>query len=279
MSDAPASATAPTAVRLEPGALADPPALREAVRALDAAGVRWIVLGDDGASGADALTAAAWLGPATTQAVLVPEVPVTHTEPFHVATATATLDHVSRGRGGWSPVVQTTEAAARLTGRRPVAPLVEAWREAAEIDEVVTRLWTSWEPDAEIRDVATARFLDREKVHYVDFAGTDSVGEEFTVKGPSIVPRPPQGELPALVTADSPEAAEAALAFADLVLLLPDAGISAAELGERAAARGRSPHIVEAGGPEDGGTLTVDAALDLAGSPALAVGAPAAGAS
>lgn len=268
-------APAPTAVRLDPGALADPPALRDAVRALDAAGVRWIVLGDDGASGADALTTAAWLGPATAQAVLVPEVPVTHTEPFHVATATATLDHVSRGRGGWSPVVQTSEAAARLTGRRPAAPLAEAWREAGEIADVVARLWTSWEPDAEIRDEVTSRFLDREKVHYVDFTGTDSVGEEFTVKGPSIVPRPPQGELPTLVSADSPEAAEAALAFADVVLLAPEAGVGGEELRARTAARGRELVVLD-----DGGTVTADEALALvAGSGAESADAPGSAAS
>ena len=34
------------------------------------------------------------------------------------------------------------------------------------------------------------RFLDRDRLHYVDFEG-----ESFTVKGPAIVPRPPQGQL------------------------------------------------------------------------------------
>lgn len=41
---------------------------------------------------------------------------------------------------------------------------------------------------AAIRDVATGRYLDRAKLHYVDFAG-----ETYTVTGPAIVPRPPQG--------------------------------------------------------------------------------------
>jgi hypothetical protein len=67
---------------------------------------------------------------------------------------------------------------------------------------VVTRLWDSWEDDAEIRDVATGRFVDREKLHYVDFAGTDSTGVPFTVKGPSIVPRPPQGRPVVVVRRD-----------------------------------------------------------------------------
>jgi alkanesulfonate monooxygenase SsuD/methylene tetrahydromethanopterin reductase-like flavin-dependent oxidoreductase (luciferase family) len=55
--------------------------------------------------------------------------------------------------------------------------------------EVVRRLWDSWEDDAEIRDAATGRFIDRDKLHYIDFEG-----RHFSVKGPSITPRPPQGQ-------------------------------------------------------------------------------------
>jgi alkanesulfonate monooxygenase SsuD/methylene tetrahydromethanopterin reductase-like flavin-dependent oxidoreductase (luciferase family) len=50
-------------------------------------------------------------------------------------------------------------------------------------------LWDSWEDDAEIRDVQTGRFIDRNKLHYIDFEG-----RWFKVKGPSITPRPPQGQ-------------------------------------------------------------------------------------
>jgi alkanesulfonate monooxygenase SsuD/methylene tetrahydromethanopterin reductase-like flavin-dependent oxidoreductase (luciferase family) len=55
---------------------------------------------------------------------------------------------------------------------------------------VVRELWDSWEDDAVVRDYASGRFLDRDKLHYVDFEG-----QSFTVKGPAIVPRPPQGQL------------------------------------------------------------------------------------
>ena len=53
---------------------------------------------------------------------------------------------------------------------------------------MVRRLWDSWEDDAEIRDVATGRFIDRDKLHYIDFAG-----RYFRVKGPSITPAPAAG--------------------------------------------------------------------------------------
>ncbi len=64
-------------------------------------------------------------------------------------------------------------------------------------------MWDSWEDDAEIRDVATGRFIDREKLHHVDFEG-----RWFNVRGPSITPRPPQGH---------PVIAAAEPGFADIV--------------------------------------------------------------
>ena len=67
--------------------------------------------------------------------------------------------------------------------------------------EVVRRLWDSWEDDAEIRDVATGRFIDRDKLHYIDFEG-----KWFSVKGPSVTPRPPQGQPPVSVLAHVPVA-------------------------------------------------------------------------
>ena len=67
--------------------------------------------------------------------------------------------------------------------------MADLFDEAADYVEVVRRLWDSWEDDAEIRDVATGRFVDRDKLHYIDFEG-----RWFTVRGPSITPRPPQGQ-------------------------------------------------------------------------------------
>ena len=67
--------------------------------------------------------------------------------------------------------------------------VAEHFDEAADYVEVLRRLWDSWEDDAEIRDVATGRFIDRDKLHYIDFEG-----RWFAVKGPSITPRPPQGQ-------------------------------------------------------------------------------------
>jgi alkanesulfonate monooxygenase SsuD/methylene tetrahydromethanopterin reductase-like flavin-dependent oxidoreductase (luciferase family) len=73
-----------------------------------------------------------------------------------------------------------------------------------------------------IRDVATGRYIDREKLHYVDFTG-----KYFSVKGPSITPRPPQGQPVVAALAHAPRIYEFAATRADLVFITPadDAGL------------------------------------------------------
>ena len=158
----------------------------------------------------DAVLIAARIAPLSRHIGLVPTAVATHTEPFHLSKAIATLDYVSGGRAGVRVQVSGRPDEAALFGRRefPAFPAtVEEFKqpevqqrisvlfeEASDWIEVLRRLWDSWEDDAEIRDVATGRFVDREKLHYIDFEG-----RHFTVKGPSITPRPPQGQP--LVTA------------------------------------------------------------------------------
>jgi alkanesulfonate monooxygenase SsuD/methylene tetrahydromethanopterin reductase-like flavin-dependent oxidoreductase (luciferase family) len=135
----------------------------------------------------DAVLIAARVAPLTTRIGLVPTGIVTHTEPFHLAKAIATLDYVSTGRAGWRIQVADRPDDAAHFGRRDT--LTDLSDEAADYAEVVRRLWDSWEDDAEIRDAATGRFIDRNRLHYIDFAG-----RWFSVRGPSITPRPPQGQ-------------------------------------------------------------------------------------
>ncbi|MCW2522206.1 MAG: Luciferase-like, subgroup, partial [Frankiales bacterium] len=155
----------------------------------------------------DAVLIASRVAPLTTHIGLVPTATVTHTEPFHVSKALATLDFVSNGRAGWRMQNSFFAHEAAHFGRRTVAPFgadptdpaavqagIDHFDEAADFVEVVRRLWDSWEDDAEIRDSASGRFIDRDKLHYVDFEG-----RWFSVRGPSITPRPPQGQP--LVTA------------------------------------------------------------------------------
>jgi alkanesulfonate monooxygenase SsuD/methylene tetrahydromethanopterin reductase-like flavin-dependent oxidoreductase (luciferase family) len=151
----------------------------------------------------DAVLVAARIAPLTRHIGLVPTVVATHTEPFHISKAIATLDYVSSGRAGLRVQITARPNEAAHFGHRtiPTIPLIEAYAspdaqdlvsdlfaEAADYVEVVRRLWDSWEDDAEIRDVATGRFVDRGKLRYIDFEG-----RYFSVKGPSITPPPAAG--------------------------------------------------------------------------------------
>ncbi|GAB3567429.1 LLM class flavin-dependent oxidoreductase [Amycolatopsis endophytica] len=180
----------------------------------------------------DAVLIASRVAPLTRHLGFVPTAIATHTEPFHLSKAIATLDYVSQGRAGVRVRIASDPADARHFGRRefPV-PLPDLAEEAGDWVEVVRRLWDSWEDDAEIRDAATGRFVDRDKLHYIDFTG-----RFFGVKGPSITPRPPQGQPPVAVLSHVPEIHRLAARAADLVFLTPhdtgQAGALARELGD-----------------------------------------------
>ncbi|WP_204080689.1 LLM class flavin-dependent oxidoreductase [Mycobacterium riyadhense] len=163
----------------------------------------------------DAVLVAARIAPVTRHIGLIPVATVTHTEPFHVSKSIATLDYVSLGRAGWQPRVSVTTHEAALFGRRSVNA-DELFSEAADYVEVVRRLWDSWEDDAVIRDVATGRYIDRDKLHYIDFTG-----KLFSVKGPSITPRPPQGQPVLAALAHAGPAYEFAAASADMMFITP----------------------------------------------------------
>ncbi|RKS68452.1 alkanesulfonate monooxygenase SsuD/methylene tetrahydromethanopterin reductase-like flavin-dependent oxidoreductase (luciferase family) [Motilibacter peucedani] len=187
----------------------------------------------------DALLLASRLAPLTKQIGLVPTVTTTHTEPFHVSTSVATLDWVSRGRAGWRVQVSARDVEAEQFGRREAPHLdlaayqagqqqevvAELFDEAADVVEVVRRLWDSWEDDAIIRDASTGRFVDRDKLHYVEFEG-----RWFSVKGPSIVPRSPQGQPVVVALAHARIPYELAARSADVVLVTPHDDRSAAAI-------------------------------------------------
>ncbi|SFR69470.1 Flavin-dependent oxidoreductase, luciferase family (includes alkanesulfonate monooxygenase SsuD and methylene tetrahydromethanopterin reductase) [Agromyces sp. CF514] len=177
----------------------------------------------------DALLIASFVAPVTSRIGLVPTVTTTHTEPFHVATGLQTLDIASRGRAGWRAQLSGSPTEAAHFGRRTLPPVDIAalqagdseqirpgFDEARDVVEVVRRLWDSWEADAIIRDAASGRFIDREKIHGAEFSG-----EWFDVHGASIVPRSPQGQPLVAVLAHQTIPYELAATSADLVFITP----------------------------------------------------------
>ncbi|RKN03223.1 LLM class flavin-dependent oxidoreductase [Streptomyces radicis] len=208
----------------------------------------------------DAVLIASRVAPLTRHIGLVPTATVSHTEPFHVSKAIATLDHVSSGRAGWRAQVSPPLANAHFGRRAPIAftelpgstpgrPLLrpddfaDAFAEAEDFVTAARLLWDSWEDDAEIRDAATERFVDRDKLHYIDFHG-----RWFSVRGPSIVPRPPQGQPVVAVLAHATVPYRLGAASADLVHVTPrdadDARAIVAEVRDLQRAAGREDETV-----------------------------------
>ncbi len=143
----------------------------------------------------DAVQIAARMAPRTRHIGLIPTAIATHTEPFHLSKAIATLDYVSSGRAGVRVQVSGRTRALRRGhfGPHAVAELItDLVDEAADYVEVLRRLWDSWEDDAEIRDAATGRFIDRDKLHYIDFEGT-LVQREGPVHHPAAAAGPAAG--------------------------------------------------------------------------------------
>ncbi|MEU7866577.1 LLM class flavin-dependent oxidoreductase [Dactylosporangium sp. NPDC049140] len=160
--------------------------LERRVRAAEDAGYAFVTFPDDPLrGGVEAGVRAAFLARRTTRIGLAPTLHTSTTEPFHLATQLASLDHASLGRAGWVVGATAEPAALATVGRTGVDPA-----EVADVVKVARGLWDSWEDDAVIKDVATGRFLDPRRVHHVHFES-----ERFSVAGPLITPRPPQGQV------------------------------------------------------------------------------------
>ncbi|MCX2180478.1 LLM class flavin-dependent oxidoreductase [Streptomyces sp. SKN60] len=220
----------------EPGELLTPRRVARVAAVAENAGFTLVTLDDGilppGSAGAagpagriGSVERAAYIAASTSVLGVAPVVATTYAEPFHVSTRIASLDHVSVGRAGWVVGVEEGPEAARAWGRPPVEGVAALRREAVDGLTVARDLWDSWEDDAVVRSVATSRYLDGGRLHYVDFAG-----ETYSVKGPAIVPRPPQGRPVVL--------APAGLVPPELVDVALVDGHSPALLGRAAAASG-----------------------------------------
>jgi alkanesulfonate monooxygenase SsuD/methylene tetrahydromethanopterin reductase-like flavin-dependent oxidoreductase (luciferase family) len=176
--------------------------------------------------GLDAVLLANWLAPRSRNIGIIAGAAVSFLEPFHISTAIATLDFVSEGRAGL--LVQRYGEVQAAQARRtlgeldgfPPAQVTALERDSLDAIEAIQRLWDSWEDEAIIRDQQSQRFLDGSKLHYVNFEGT-----EFSILGPSITPRPPQGKPVTAVTYHKDEDPLIAAAADVVFLRLEGAGI------------------------------------------------------
>lgn len=118
-----------------------------------------------------------------------------YTEPYHAARMFAAIDHLSGGRAAWNAVTSVSDAEARNFGRDEHYAHDVRYGRAAEYIEVVGKLWDTWEEDAVAPDRQAGTYADPARVHYADHRG-----DWFQVRGPLVIPRPPQGH-PVLIQA------------------------------------------------------------------------------
>ena len=123
----------------------------------------------------------------------------TFNDPFNLARRFASVDHISHGRVALNVVTTYSPAAAANFGLTDSPDHDARYERAEEFVDVLFKLWDSWEDGALVGDQALAVFTDGDRIHPIDHEG-----RHFSVRGPLVVPRSPQGR-PVLVQAGSSE--------------------------------------------------------------------------
>ena len=119
---------------------------------------------------------------------LVVTASTTYNDPFNIARRIATLDHVSRGRAALDLVRTYSKATAANYGWKEHPGHAARYGRADEFIDVVCKLWDSWEDDAIIGEHENDVFMAADRIHTIDHEG-----EHFSVRGPAVAPRSPQG--------------------------------------------------------------------------------------
>ncbi|MDF0530580.1 NtaA/DmoA family FMN-dependent monooxygenase [Tsukamurella sp. 8F] len=149
----------------------------------------------------------------------------TFNEPFEVARQFATLDHLSDGRAAWNMVTSSDAFTGENFRRGGFLAHADRYRRAGEFVTVAREFWDAWD------DHGPHRVVHR--------------GDYFAVDGYPVLPPGPQGRPVLLQAGDSADGREFAAAHADAIFTRHgtlDAGREFyADVGRRAAARGRNP--------------------------------------
>lgn len=133
-------------------------------------------------------------------------------QPFNVARAIASLDHISGGRAAWNVVTSANDLAALNFSQDRLNEHELRYDIATEFVDVVRGLWDCWDDGAIVADQTTGTFLDRSKVHRLEHKG-----RFFSVRGPLNMERCPQGHPIVIQAGGSPAGQELSARSADLV--------------------------------------------------------------
>lgn len=167
----------------------------------------------------------------------------TYGDPFHLARAFASIDHLSKGRAAWNLVTTSYARTAANFGRSAHLDHADRYAVAEEFVDVVKGLWDGWEEDALRKDKEAGVYYVPEKLHALNHEG-----RYFSVKGPLNIPRTPQGH-PVVIQAGSSDRGQALAArTADVVFTaqqtLADAKLFYAGLKAQLATHGRKPEDI-----------------------------------
>jgi FMN-dependent oxidoreductase (nitrilotriacetate monooxygenase family) len=142
---------------------------------------------------------------------LIATASASYSEPYNIARAFASMDHISKGRVGWNVVTSGMNEEAMNFGRDANIEHALRYERAVEFLDTAKALWDSLEDDSLLLDKQSGFFADPKLVHRINHAG-----KHFRVRGPLNVPRPPQG-YPVIVQAgSSADGKNLAAAHADL---------------------------------------------------------------
>ncbi|HTQ84411.1 MAG TPA: LLM class flavin-dependent oxidoreductase [Pseudolabrys sp.] len=186
------------------------------------------------------LTLLAALAMKTTHIGLAATASTTYSDPYNLARAFASIDHLSGGRAGWNVVTGAFPEAAGNFGHASHPPHDLRYAIATEFVQVAKGLWDSWEDGAIVMNRATGQFADIAKMHELNHKG-----QFFSVKGPLNISRPPQG-YPVIIQAGASETGkDLAASIAEIVFAVQQdievAKAAARDLRARAEKFGRNP--------------------------------------
>jgi FMN-dependent oxidoreductase (nitrilotriacetate monooxygenase family) len=153
---------------------------------------------------------------ATKHLGIVPTLSTFAYHPYLTARIVGTLDQVSGGRAGWNMVTGSSDYSGQNFGLDQLPPHDLRYEMAAEYIDIVTQLWSSWEPGAIVADRKSGVLIDPEKVHTIDY-----VGEYYKSRGPLNSGPCPQGRPVIAQAGGSAKGRSIAARYADTIVAHP----------------------------------------------------------
>ena len=153
---------------------------------------------------------------ATSRLGIVPTLSTFAYHPYLTARIVGTLDQVSGGRAGWNMVTGSSDLSGQNFGLDHLPEHDTRYDMAAEYIDVVTKLWSSWEPGAIRADHASGVLIDPAKVHTIDHKG-----EYYASRGPLNSGPCPQGRPVIAQAGGSAKGRAIAAQYADTVVAHP----------------------------------------------------------